>query len=69
MPASKCIQIIAKTFSVQKERVWLRELKETSAKAYEYVVGIEPSTWRNSSWSRDESLPPRYRITSSNISE
>jgi transposase-like protein len=69
MPSSKCIQIIAKTFSIQKERVWRRELKETSAKAYDYVIDIEPNTWRNSSWSRDELLPPRYGITSSNISD
>jgi transposase-like protein len=44
MPASKCIQLMAKTFSIQKERVRLRELKETSAKAYKYVMGIEPNT-------------------------
>jgi hypothetical protein len=65
----KCIQQIAKTFSVQKERLWLLQLNKISPKAYEYILSIDPNTWRTSSWSKDESLPPRYRSTSSNISE
>jgi transposase-like protein len=69
LPASKCIQQIAKTFSVQKERLWLLQLNKISPKAYEYILSIDPTTWRTSSWSKDETLPPRYGITSSNISE
>jgi hypothetical protein len=67
--ASKCIQQIAKTFSVQKERLWLLQLNKISPKTYEYILSIDPNTWRTSSWSKEASLPPRYGITSSNISE
>ena len=34
-----------------------------------YLEGIPPSQWRNTAWLDDPSLPPRYGIRTSNMSE
>ena len=69
MPASKCVPHIAKTYSTRQEDVWLKDLNTRSGLARNYVDNIPAETWRNTSWILDNSLPPRYGITSSNISE
>jgi transposase-like protein len=63
---------ISKTFSVYQENNMLDNIKESSKLAYDYLVGdngIEPSKWRSTEWMKDRTLPPRYGIVSTNISE
>jgi hypothetical protein len=63
---------ISKTFSVYQENKMLDNIKELLELAYDYLVGdngIEPSKWRSKEWMKDRTLPPRYGIVSTNISE
>lgn len=45
------------------------ELGTTSPAARQYVDDIPPSNWRSTTWLDDDSLPPRYGIVSTNMSE
>jgi hypothetical protein len=60
---------IGYTFSFREEDKLFAELNKISAKAYNYVNQIDPTTWRNTEWLRNQSLPPRYGIHTSNNSE
>ena len=66
---SKCISNICFAFDRQQEEFWINELKCHSLSAYSYIMNIEPTTWRNTSWVRNQDLPPRYGIVTSNLSE
>jgi SWIM zinc finger/MULE transposase domain/Ulp1 protease family, C-terminal catalytic domain len=63
---AKYILPLASTFSPSFGEELLSQL---SSEAREYVEGIERSRWRNTAWLEDPSLPPRYGITTSNLSE
>ena len=47
----------------------MNQLQNHSVSAFKYVTDIIPNTWRNTCWNLDDSLPPRYGINTSNISE
>jgi transposase-like protein len=66
--AAASVVNIAKTFSARIEDSLLEELEKLSRPARVYLENIERKRWRSSEWVRDGSLPPRYGITSSNIS-
>ena len=63
------VQKIGKTFSLRREQKLLHDLKVISPKASEYIAKIPPETWRNTEWLKNNSLPPRYGIVTSNNSE
>ena len=67
--AAALIPKIGMTFSSRVEGYWLSKLQEKSPLAYDYIEGIDPNTWRCATWMTFTNLPPRYGITSSNISE
>jgi hypothetical protein len=60
---------MAKTFSRRKEEQILQRIAQKNQKAYDYVIDIPPDAWRSSQWIENESLPPRYGIVSTNVSE
>ena len=60
---------IGKTFSTREEEKLFNQLKRKSVKAAQYALNIEPSVWRNTEWIRNDNLPPRYGMVTSNICE
>ncbi len=68
----KCGDIVEKignTFSIGEEEVLLEDLRKLNKNAEQYVLKINPETWRCSQWFRNGSLPPRYGVLYSNNSE
>jgi hypothetical protein len=66
---SKNICRMAKTFSVRMKDKYLSEIGVISQPALEYVNDISSEHWLSSEWVIDNNLPPRYGITTSNMSE
>lgn len=71
LQAGLMVPKIAKTFSNRQEKYYFRELTKIKQAATEYVSQIEPTCWRSTCWITEgtENLPPRYGITTSNMSE
>ncbi len=67
--AAKCIKPMGTTYSVQEENKWWKQLKKNCPKAVEYIKNIDPECWRNTSWMKNNTLPPRYGIKNTNMSE
>lgn len=67
--AAAKVSELAKTFSTRREDEILQAIGRTSNQARAYIVDIEPKEWRSTEWIRSPALPPRYGITSSNMSE
>jgi MULE transposase domain/Ulp1 protease family, C-terminal catalytic domain len=67
--AGRDIVTISKTFSRRKEDEIFQKLEKKNKSALEYILDIPACTWRSTTWLEDESLPPRYGITSTNMSE
>ena len=67
---SKNIVKLAKTFSMTEANYYMDKLNGTCR---QYVEGIEAEQWRSTAWlkafSRDQELPPRFGIVTSNMSE
>ena len=63
---AKYIVPLAKTFSTRYATELMATMGEATKK---YVQDIEPSQWRSTAWLTDTSLPPRYGIVTSNLSE
>jgi hypothetical protein len=57
---------LSKTFSTTYADDLMQRM---NADTREYVSKIDAQVWRSAAWLQDESLPPRYGIVSSNISE
>jgi transposase-like protein len=66
---SECVSKISKTFSSRLEDEFFGKIRKHSESALKYLQEIEASEWRSTEWVRDNTLPPRYGITSTNISE
>ena len=64
--AANDIVRLAKTFSVDEAEGILDKMSEETKK---YVQDIDPNQWMSTAWLSDETLPPRYGIVTSNISE
>ena len=62
---------IGEYYSFPKELHWLGGLlQKHSVAAYNYINAIEPNVWRCTSWlNKEETLPPRYQIYTTNSSE
>ena len=71
LQAGLMVPKIAKTFSTRQEKYFFRELTKIKPAAAEYVSQIEPTCWRSTCWITEgtENLPPRYGITTLNMSE
>jgi hypothetical protein len=67
--AAEKVSDIAKCFSARQEDFLLNQVQKASAQAREYLVKIPAMEWRGTEWMANTSLPPRYGITSSNMSE
>jgi Transposase, Mutator family len=70
--ASTQVHEISKTFLYYQEEKMLEKIHLLSPAAHDYLVGetgFEASKWRSTKWIRNKKLPPRYGITSTNISE
>lgn len=63
---SKYVLPLASTFSPSFADELLSKMSEDARK---YVEDIPSSGWRNTEWVRDETLPPRFGIRTSNMSE
>jgi len=57
---------LAKTFSPMLSGELMTKI---TAAGREYLEGIPPSQWRNTAWLADPTLPQRYGIRTSNMSE
>ena len=68
--ASLDVTKIAKTFSSKQEEFYFDKILKNKKTAYNYLMNIEPQTWRSMSWlTADPLLPPRYGIVTSNTSK
>ena len=67
--AAHFIPEITKTFSTREETAVFNKLRQKHKRCYEYLVEIHPSKWRSSQWIVDQTLPPRFGLTSTNMSE
>jgi hypothetical protein len=65
----KIIYKIGQSFDIQMENCWMRQLHTLQPEALEYIMAIDPKLWRCTAWTKDPSLPPRYGMYTSNISE
>ena len=60
---------LSKTFSNLVSAKIMGTIAKLSPKAKSYLEEIEPSQWRSTAWLEDISIPPRYGIVTSNMSE
>ena len=60
---------LATTFSHRLSGVILNKIQRISVRARNYVEEIPSKHWRSTAWNDDPSLPPRYGIVTSNMSE
>ena len=67
--AAKAVRIIAECYDKPKEQKQFEILLNKNKKAYNYLMAIEPNTWRSTSWMGSDGLPPRYGIYTTNASE
>jgi hypothetical protein len=51
------------------KEIWLNDLEKECTAAYNYVTNISPDIWLSTEWVTNTSLPPRYGIVNSNMSE
>lgn len=63
---SKYVLPLAYTFSPRFANELLAKM---TAETRAYVEGIERNRWRNTAWLEDPTLPPRYGVRTSNLSE
>jgi MULE transposase domain/Ulp1 protease family, C-terminal catalytic domain/SWIM zinc finger len=63
---SKYVVHLARTFSPMLFQVLMTEL---TAAARQYLEAIPASQWINTAWLEDSTLPPRYGVRTSNMSE
>jgi hypothetical protein len=66
---SKFVGSLSATFSNRMSAQMLEEIEKISSRARTYLQEIPPEHWRGTAWLDDPGLPPRYGITTSNISE
>ena len=67
--ASRIVSKIAQTYSIIEESELMDELNKLNPEIITYINNIDPNVWRSSAWTENHELPPRYGITTSNISE
>jgi transposase-like protein len=60
---------IAKLFSVPTVDKLLEEIGQVSKNAENYIRNIDPIHWRSSEWIKNDTLPPRYGVYTTNTSE
>lgn len=67
--ASEYVGRIGRTSSARQEDLFFCKLRTFSPKAADYLGGIPGEEWRGTFWVSDNTLPPRYGVTTSNMSE
>jgi hypothetical protein len=60
---------IGKSFDLRTEILGFEELNKLCPEAVDYCLDMDPKLWRCTEWTRNGSLPPRYCMYTSNISE
>ena len=60
---------IGKSFDIRTEVCGFQELDKVCPEALDYCLQIDPKLWRCTEWTKDPTLPPRYNMYTSNISE
>ncbi len=60
---------IGMCYSISKEEKLFEELRKINKNAETYILKMNPERWRNTQWWKNNSLPPRYGILTSNSSE
>ncbi len=60
---------LGKTFSITEEEELFEKIRKCSVKAEQYLLRIDAETWRSTEWVRNDNLPPRYGMVTSNICE
>jgi Transposase, Mutator family len=66
---SKFVNDICKTYSARREEELFDKIERLSVAAKNYLKAIPAKEWRSTEWVRTPTLPARYGITSTNISE
>ena len=67
--AAKSVTIIAESYDIPKEQDQFEFLRTRHKNAYDYLMQIDPKTWRCTAWMNYDILPPRYGIFTNNASE
>jgi hypothetical protein len=66
---AKYVHSLSKTFSHREATELMRKVEQISKKVRNYLEKTTANQWRSTSWLDDPSLPPRYGIVTSNMSE
>ena len=66
---AKYVYPLSKTFSHRLSADWLEKIGDMSIKGREYLEAIPDNQWRSTAWLDDTTLPPRFGIVTSNMSE
>ena len=66
---SRFVGALSATFSHRISAQILDDIEKISKRARKYLQEIPAERWRGTAWLDDPGLPPRYGITTSNISE
>lgn len=67
--AAKDVIMISKTFSTRQEDYLFEHTKKVNKRAESYLWGIDPKLWRGTEYTRNENLPPRHGLVTSNAAE
>jgi hypothetical protein len=60
---------LANTFSHRESEEILTKIEEKSIQGRSYLEAIPNNQWRGTAWVDDHALPPRYGVTTTNMSE
>lgn len=66
---AKYVHALSCTFSHRKSAELMTKIEQKSPEARAYLEGIPPHQWKGTAWIDDETLPPRFGITTTNMSE
>ena len=65
----KLVHPLAKTFSHRLSAELLGKIGDISVKGMDYLEAISDNSWRSTAWLDDLTLPPRFGVVTSNMSE
>ncbi|KAG7372186.1 MULE transposase domain containing protein [Nitzschia inconspicua] len=66
---AKLVHSLATTFSGYESRRCWAEIEQLSSKGRAYLEGIPKKQWQGTAWIENPSLPPRFGIVTTNMSE
>ncbi|KAG7374058.1 transposase, mutator family protein [Nitzschia inconspicua] len=66
---AKLVHALSATFSKRESDELMAKINAISARGKKYLEGISANQWRSTAWVDDPTLPPRFGIVTTNMSE